>query len=384
MIDATLADNIFYICTSSTRMRQSIFTSSRTTKPGRHHSHGLMTMTLPPVSEVTLESKVAFLRQPTSFPDMAYRVEAIETHMSWVFLTDGYAYKLKKPVCHDLLDFGSIDARRYYCEEEVRLNRRLAPDIYLGTVALTLDSPDHLQLGGRGVVIDWLVKMRRLPTRHMLDYAIQHGTTDEEDIRRVAARLDAFYRGCAPYPIDPAEYRSRFLRQIDSILQELSLPAYQLPTAQVSGICLAQRSVLQEMADLFDQRVRAGKIVEGHGDLRPEHICLEPPLAIIDCLEFSRDLRIIDAADETAFLALECERLGAADLGVFFLRNYSEISGDRPDPVLVHFYQSYRASLRATLAIRHLNEEQFRYSPQWPRRAKDYLQLAERHAGRCQ
>ena len=203
------------------------------------------------------------------------------------------------------------------------------------------------------------------------------------DIWRVAARLAAFYHSCAPYPIDPAEYRSRFLRQINGNLHELTLPAYHLPVAQVNGICLAQRTILRQMAVLFDERVQAGKIVEGHGDLRPEHICLKPPVAIIDCLEFSRDLRIVDAADETAFLALECERLGAAKLGALLLNNYSEISGDKPDTILIHFYQSYRASLRATLAIRHLNEEKFRYSPQWPRRAKEYLRLAEQHAGCC-
>lgn len=343
----------------------------------------MTSMTPPLASDVTLESKVAFLRQPTSFPETSYRVEAIETHVSWVFLTDGYAYKLKKPVRYDFLDFSTIDARRHYCAEEVRLNRRLAPEVYLGIVALTLDSPGHLQLDGYGTAIDWLVKMRRLPVQHMLDYAIQHATVKEEDIRRVATRLAGFYRTCPFVPIEPADYRNSLLHHIDCNLQELGLPAYQLPIAQVRGICLAQRAALQQMAGLLDERARAGRIVEGHGDLRPEHICLKPTLAIIDCLEFSRDLRIVDTADEVAFLALECEHLGAADLGALLLRNYRDISGDRPDAALVHFYQSYRASLRATIAIRHLNEEKFRYSPQWPRRASEYLQLAEQHVAWC-
>lgn len=342
-----------------------------------------MATTLLPASEVTLESKVAFLRQPTSYPETSYRVEAIETHMSWVFLTDGCAYKMKKPVCHDFLDFRTADARRHYCEEELRLNRRLAPEVYLGVVALALDAAGRLQLGGDGTAVEWLVKMRRLPTRHMLDYEILHGTASREDIRRIAARLADFYRSSTPYCIDPAEYRSRFLRQIDSNLQELSLPAYQLTLAQVSQICEAQRTVVQKMADMLDDRVQAGRIVEGHGDLRPEHICLRPELAIIDCLEFSRDLRAVDAVDELSFLALECERLEAADLGIALLRDYQEISGDRPATALVHFYQSYRASMRAIIAIRHLNEEKFRYSPQWPHRTRKYLQLAEQHIVCC-
>lgn len=335
---------------------------------------------LPAVSEVTLESKVAFLRQPTSFPDPTYRVEAIETHMSWVFLTDAYAYKLKKPVRQCFLDFSTLEARHFYCDEELRLNRRLAADVYLDVVPLAIGSLGHLQLGGGGPVIDWLVKMRRLATDHMLDYAIRNGAVSERDIASVAAHLAAFYRTCVPIFIDPDQYRCRILNDIDNTQQELSCPAFQLPVRQVESICLALRSALRDYPVLFDQRVRAGKIVEGHGDLRPEHVCLQPQLAIIDCLEFSRDLRTVDIADELAFLALECERLDASGLGALLLRRYSEMTDDWPPTALLHFYQGYRASLRAAIAIRHLNEEKFRYSPEWQRRARGYLLLAERHA----
>ena len=341
------------------------------------------TIASPTVPEVTLESKVAFLRQPTSFHDPTYRVESIETHMSWVFLTDRHAYKLKKPVSYDFLDFSTIDLRRFYCQEEIRLNRRLAADVYLGIVELTLNSLGHLQLDGSGTGIDWLIRMRRLSTRHMLDYAIKNGTALREDVCRVAARLATFYRSCAPVAIDSVEYCSRFARQIESIEKELTCPVYRLPVAQVNSICSAQSAVLGKMANLFFERIQAGRILEGHGDLRPEHICLKPDLAMIDCLEFSRDLRIVDTADDLAFLALECERLGATELADLLLRTYSEISGDLPNIALVHFYKSCRASLRATVSIRHLNEETFRYSAEWRRRAEEYLHLAEFHVSRC-
>lgn len=333
--------------------------------------------------DITLESKVAFLRQPAAFSPPAYRVVAIETHMSWVFLTDAYAYKLKKPVHHELLDFRTLDARHHYCQEEVRLNRRLAPDVYLGIVALTLDAHGHLQLGGRGAVIDWLVKMRRLPTRHMLDFSIQHGTATIDDIRRVALRLADFYRACAPVDIGAASYRAAFLQQAESNVKELRLPHFGLSIGAVQEIHDRQVAFLHDRADLLDDRVQTKKIVEGHGDLRPEHICLKPELVIIDCLEFSAQLRIVDAADELAFLALECERLGAAEFGAALLRTYSEASGDLPDTTLIDFYKSFRATMRALIAIRHLNEEKFRYSPQWPRRARDYLELARQYAMRC-
>lgn len=329
--------------------------------------------------DVPLESKVAFLRQAASFAEPTYRVEAIETHMSWVFLTDQHAYKLKKPVHHDWFDFRDVRSRQHYCNEELRLNRRLAEHVYIGIVALTVDAQGHLRLDGQGTVIDWLVKMRRLPATHMLDYALQRGTVTADDMRRVAARLTAFYQGCAPVAIDPHAYREGFRRSIDRNESVLSRTEYGLPLHAVRELCAAQRTMLDARKEWFDARVRDGKIVEGHGDLRPEHVCLVPDVVVIDCLEFSRELRITDPVDELGFLALECERLGAAQAGTQLLCSYSELSGDRPNAALVHFYQSYRACLRSMIAITHLDEEKFRYSPQWRRRAGEYLQLAQRH-----
>lgn len=341
-----------------------------------------MTIATPPVRDVSLDAKVAFLRQPSSFTDPAYRVEAIETHMSWVFLTDGYVYKLKKPVCYEFLDFRTVEARRYYCEEEVRLNRRLAPDVYLGTVALSVAGPGHLQLGGNGSAIDWLVKMRRLPLHSMLDYAILHGGA-ERDIVRVAQRLAAFYGSCAPEALDPAQYRANLEARQRRSLDELALPAYALDAGQLARIRRAQQVAARRLAGVLDARVHAGHIVEGHGDLRPEHVCLQDGVPIIDCLEFSRELRLLDSADELAFLALECERLGASASAALLLSAYGDAGGDLPQPALLHFYQSYRACLRATIAVRHLQERKFRYSPQWLARANAYLLLAERHAPTC-
>lgn len=343
-----------------------------------------MASTLPSFPEVSLESKVAFLRQPTSFPDRPYRVEAIETHMSWVFLTERYAYKLKKPVCLDALDFRTVSARHHYCNEEVRLNRRLAPKVYLGVVALSLNPPGHLRLdhGEKNKAdqktVDWLVQMRRLPTQWMLDYAIRNRSVRDDDILHVVNHLSAFYAACKPASIDAAGYRAAFLRQIDRAQSLLDRPGYHSPGQSIHALCERQRAVLRTCPDLLDGRVQAGRIVEGHGDLRPEHICLKPEIAIIDCLEFSRALRLVDPADELAYLALECERLGLAQAGDLVLRAYREQSEDRPDPSLVHFYQGFRALVRAGIAIRHLDEERYRPSEEWPRRASAYLQLAEK------
>jgi aminoglycoside phosphotransferase family enzyme len=136
---------------------------------------------------------VAFLTRPESYPTAPQRVEVIETHMSWVFLTESHAYKLKKPVRYDYLDFSTPAARYWDCTEEVRLNRRFAPNVYHGVVPLTVDPQGILQLAGRGATIDWLVHMRRLPAERMLDYAIAHGTVREAEVRQIGALLTRVY-----------------------------------------------------------------------------------------------------------------------------------------------------------------------------------------------
>jgi aminoglycoside phosphotransferase family enzyme len=325
------------------------------------------------------EAKLAFLRQPSSYPESPYRVETVETHMAWVFLTTHHAYKLKKPVCYDTIDFRTIAARRHFCEEEVRLNRRLAPDVYLGVVPLTLNAGGHLELCGAGEPVDWLVRMRRLPGNFMLDYVLRYGHASERDMQCIATRLVGFFQSLAPVDIDGAAYRDRYARQIANCAHELLQPAWRLPAPYVRLVCHRQHSALDRLASRIDMRVADGKVVEGHGDLRPEHICLYPQPAIIDCLEFSRALRVVDRADEIAYLALETERLGAPALAATLVQQYRTLSHDHPPPALLHFYQGYRAIVRAALAVAHLKEAQFRYSPKWAANAMNYLQLAERH-----
>lgn len=330
-----------------------------------------------------VDAKVAFLSQPASYPEPTTRVDTIETHMSWVFLTDRHAYKLKKPVRNSQFDFRSVAARRLHCAEEVRLNRRFASDVYLGAVPMTQGAGRQLSLATGGPVVDWLVKMRRLPAERMLDHAIRSRGVRSEDVHIVVAALSRFYRECTPVALAPVAYRERFAQEIAANRRDLAVPDYGLPLDLIESVCVRQRAVLEREAARFDERVRAGRVVEGHGDLRPEHICLETPPQIIDCLVFPRDLRIVDAADELAFLALECERQGAPDLERIIFDTYGAITGDDPPATLVHFYQSYRASLRAKLAIWHLKEPALRDLPKWPALANDYLRLAREHIERC-
>ena len=328
------------------------------------------------VREPDLAAKVDFLRRPSAYPDAPRRGEAPETHMSWVFLTEQYVYKLKKPVRWDVLDFSTPELRRIDCEEEVRLNRRLARDVYLGVRALTLEPDGGLALDGAGRAVDWLVHMRRLPAESMLDHRIEAGRVEEDHVRPVARLLARFYAAAEAIPCTPQAYRERLAEGTRADWRELLRPAFGLPGEQVSAIAKEQLAFLERRADLFEQRVREGRIVEGHGDLRPEHICLGPEPAIIDCLEFSRDLRVLDPADELAFLALECERLGAPAVGGWFLAAYAEATGDEPPPELLAFHRAYRALRRAKIAVWHLNDPDVRDPERWRRRALAYLALA--------
>lgn len=328
------------------------------------------------MSEVGIRAKLAFLRRPASYPGEPRGVQVVETHMSWVFLTDRDAYKLKKAVRYDCIDFSTPELRRHDCEEELRLNRRLAPEVYLRVVPLTFDAGGNLALDGVGEPVDWLVHMRRLPADRMLDQLIRRGAVEEADVRPAAERLARFYAGAAPSELTAGAYRERLAAGVREDLHELSRPEFGLPVARASALADAQRAFLAREAELFDRRVREGRIIEGHGDLRPEHICLTPEPAIIDCLEFSRDLRVLDPADELAFLALECERLGKPGVGAWFFQVYAELSGDQPPVALLRFHRTYRAMRRAKIAIWHLRDPGVREKGKWRERALQYLELA--------
>ena len=327
-----------------------------------------------------LADKVAFLRRAEVYPHPLERVDAIETHMSWVFLADGWAYKLKKPMRRAFLDFSTPAARRRDCEAEVRLNRRLAPGIYLDVVALTLDAAGALALGGSGEAIDWLVKMRRVAAERMLDRALASGTAGPDDARRVAETLAAFHRGLAPVAMTPEAYRARMAQDIEACRAELEQPAYALRAVEARLPARALIAFLRAHEPVFDRRVAAGRIVEGHGDLRPEHVCLLEPPVVIDCLAFNREFRVLDGMDEIAYLAMECERLGQRAFGAQIISAYRRAARDDAPDALVQFYCAYRALVRAKIAALHTHDAAAHEVPKWIGRAREYLALAASHA----
>jgi aminoglycoside phosphotransferase family enzyme len=329
---------------------------------------------------VSIDAKVAFLRRPESYPSGPATIEVVETHMSWVFLANGLVYKLKKPVRYAFLDFSTLAARHLNCQREVELNRRLAPDVYLGIVPLARQDDGNLCLGETGNVVEWLVQMRRLPGERMLDALIRAGAIRIADIRSVGRVLTDFYRGAPPVPMSVATYRTRFVTDVRSNQEELARPRYHLDTALIDRLAASQQHFLQLHCELIENRARERRIIDAHGDLRPEHICLTPEPRIIDCLEFNRDFRLVDPADELSYLAMECERLGNATVGAQLLAQYVEVTADLVSPRLIAFYKMFRAFLRARIAIAHIADHEVQDVEKWRSRADDYLKLAADYA----
>lgn len=323
---------------------------------------------------------LAACRSPGFFERDCDKPQEIDTHISWVFLTPDYVYKLKKPVRFEFLDFSTPAKRRQACEDEIRLNSRLAPDVYLGLAPVTRERLGRLAFDGRGAPVEWAIKMRRLPETRNLDHLLRHHQTTGGECQSVARALARFYSELPPIAMTPDEYRARIERHVRANLAELLRPENELPDEEIARVHSAQLQRLLASPALFDERVGARRIVEGHGDLRPEHVCVSDPPAIFDCLEFSRELRTVDTADELCFLEMECDRLGAADVGQCILDECCRAMGDRPPMALVNFYKSYRACVRAKVAALRGGQLAGGEKRKSADEARAYLDLADGYA----
>ena len=292
---------------------------------------------------------LATLRDPACYPHAAEAVELIETHISWVFLAGEYAYKIKKPVDLGFLDFGTLEKRRFYCEEELRLNRRTAPELYLGVVPIA-EGADGLRVDGIGKAIEYALRMRRFPQEALADGMARRGELHALEADAIAAALAAFH---AAIPAAPEE--SRFgspehvaapalenFRQIDPLIAD---PAR---TARLRAWTQSESARLREV---FAARKRGGFVRECHGDLHLGNLVFlgGRPL-LFDCIEFNPDLRWIDVMNEIAFLAMDLREHGLEAAAWRFLNGYLETTGDYDGVRVLRYYLVYRAVVRAKIA----------------------------------
>ena len=339
-----------------------------------------------PDSRFPQEAIIQFLRQPGSYPHAVESVEVRQTHGSWVFLAGPRAYKLKKAVDLGFFDYSTLEKRRHYCEEEVRLNRRLAPKVYIGVRSVREDH-GKLRLANPGDVsgteVDCVVEMERLADAVLLDRRLEAGAVTSADLERLVEVLARFYREAARGPeIDhfgePAQIRRNVLENFE---QTRSYVGDTLDRLRFEAIRSAQLSFLSLNVDLLAQRVADGWIRDGHGDLRAEHVAFVPEPIVIDCIEFADRFRYGDVASDLAFLVMDLEFLGHAEHAATLSRLYERVSGDRSFTEVIDFYASYRAYVRGKVDGMKLRQGQMdaKGREDLERRVKRHFELAHYH-----
>ena len=274
--------------------------------------------------------------------------EVVETHTSRVYLTADRAYKLKKPVSFPFLDYGTLAKRERACREEVRLNRRLAPTLYLGVRSLVPAPGGRTELAGPSApgAVEYAVEMRRIPRGATLAERVAAGSATREDVAAVAAILARFHAAAKRVSKHGA---ADLKRRVDGSFAELlELDGVPGALARVEPLL---GGALRRLAPELDARAAAGWVRDGHGDLRAEHVVLADPIEIFDCIEFDAELRRTDVGCDLAFLAMDLERLGAPELARALVDEYRAAGGDPGSDALVALFAGYRAVVRAKVAV---------------------------------
>jgi len=270
----------------------------------------------------------------------------IETHISWVILTGDFAYKIKRPIRLPFVDYREPAARRFYCEEELRLNRRFAPELYLGVSTITR-SPDRLQMDGGGVVCDYAVRMRQFASADELGRLLQHDQVQPDELTRFGRELWAVHRGIVPAAAAPRFERWRELlaenaRQCVDVLRDPALR--QRAAACGAGLATAATA----LQPLFEARAAAGCARECHGDLHISNVArIGGRLVAFDALEFDPGFRLMDVAQEVAFLSMDLCTHGYVAHGAAFLNGWLAASGDYPACELLNVCEAHWALVRA-------------------------------------
>lgn len=296
---------------------------------------------------------LAALSNPALFGSGCRRVERLETHISCVFLTGAHAYKIKKAVDFGFLDFTTLAARRFFCAEELRLNRRLAPALYLDVVPIT-GSVDEPVVGGEGPALEYAVKMREFPQDALASRILARGEFSGADIDALAAQVATFHGAIRIAPRGSTfglpEQTLRLARQNFAQIDPLLAGAAERDEIEVLHAWTERENALRRGA--FLHRYENGFIRECHGDLHLGNIArIEGELTIFDCIEFSPAMRWIDVMSEVAFTVMDLEDRGRADLAYRFLNAYLESTGDYGGLAVLRFYLVYRALVRAKIAL---------------------------------
>jgi len=292
------------------------------------------------------------LKHPECYSHPVDQIKLVETHISWILLTGRYAYKIKKPVKFSFVDFSTLERRRWFCEEEVRLNRRLAPDVYLGVASLT-GSPSAPRIDGSGAPFEFAVKMKQFSSAQEVHSILADQETADTFILQLAESIAQFHAQIEQAGEEvPYGNPDMVWRPVGECFDEMPLEL--LTQNAQERLALIERGVLKEwrnVSDAFQQRKQSGCVRECHGDLHLGNIAMfEGKVCVFDALEFEPRLRWIDVLSEVAFLVMDLEKHGRKDLAYLFLNRYLELTGDYEGLRVFRFYKVYRALVRAKVA----------------------------------
>ncbi len=304
------------------------------------------------MADDTLPGYIEALRQPGIYDHLVDDIKIVQTHISFVLLAGDFVYKFKKPVDFGFLDFSTLEKRKYCCEQELLLNRRLCPDIYLGLVSLTREG-DGYALDGGGEILEYGVKMRRMPEEKMMVNLIQQGQVGQEQVDSLVDKLVPFYQ--------LADRND----EIDGYGRAESVAVNVLENFEQTEGFVGEGAISRETFDrisawskefltretLFANRVQMGCIRDCHGDLYSANICLADKVYIYDCIEFNRRFRYCDVASDIAFLAMDLDFHGLRDLSEYCIDRFCERSGDEGLKEMLNFYKCYRAYVRGKIGL---------------------------------
>ena len=335
------------------------------------------------IREATHPAFIEALLDPAAHPHATGDLRVEETHISWLIFTDDHVYKVKKPVNFGFLDFSTLDRREHFCREELRLNQRLSPNVYLGVEPVTLDGGRYL-LGGDGQVIDYALKMRRLPESGWLAGLLKRDQVDAPMVRRIAARIADFHAQAAE-PSAAAEGSSLDIvsqNTEENFNQTAPFLGWTLPQTTYDVVRAYSRTFLHTGRSLFLRREEERRIRDGHGDLHAGQICVENGIDFIDCIEFNDRFRIGDTAADLAFLAMDLDARGHPELSRVLVEEYRTRTNDEGLEDVLRFYKCYRAytrgkveSMRADQLDTHRPERRAAEAA-----ARRYFQLARHYA----
>jgi len=305
-----------------------------------------------------MASMIDDLLSPHALPDPTQSVTLVQTHISMVFVGDEYVYKVKKEVDFGFLDFSTLEKRRHFCEQEVRLNQRLSRGIYLGVVPVTLARGEH-RLGRRGgEIVDYAVRMRRIPQDRLMKTLQERGELREPHLEDVADLLARFHREAErSAEIDAfGSWESFKVNTDENFAQTEPFVGQTLERRDFEKIRDWTNAFYVQNGPLFEQRIREGRIRDCHGDLHMEHICFLDPVAAIDCIEFNDRFRYSDTLADIAFLLMDLEFNGEGGHARRLWEMYAKRSNEEGMDRLLAFYKVYRAYVRGKVIGFQLND----------------------------